>query len=511
MVSMPGANDSAARRWAASELAEGIVADTGKRLRLKISRSRSTALVLPAAVFAHGSSFPGPGVRAYLSAIVTVLDETPELRIAVFGHADPSGSDLFNKILSERRAKAVLALLTDDHPLFEKVADDDGGWGVLQYQSMLRGLGANPGAIDGLDGPNTRRAVRSFQLKYNADFFHAGRPRARATLVVDGLLGPNTETALRDAYVLDAPASLPKSRLIGSGAFGCSEFNLHSRDAAENRRVVIGLFNGRGPAEADFPCQEGDPKACPLKSRDPRLRCSFYARQIEEQETEGPRLFDFQWLRESSEKTHLSALTTLPDQPSAIFTIVRTRGALPNPPPASNAPGDPIPQLGDEITRIEGRIAGGVCFARWEHDERDDPFDFRSWFAVSIESDDPDDDDDDDDDNEWLRPLDRQDDWQAQETRALARQQLHADVTATIPTFSVEAEGHWGFAPPPGNRLDQVQFSDDSASGVVVALRNDGRLISFTGTPGRINAKGEFRILSLGMAGHSINLKKVGP
>ena len=49
-------------------------------------------------------------------------------------------------------------------------------------QTALKGLGFDPGKIDGRDGPNTQNAVRQFQ--------------ARATIKIDGIVGEQTRSAL---------------------------------------------------------------------------------------------------------------------------------------------------------------------------------------------------------------------------------------------------------------------------------------------------------------------------
>ena len=57
-------------------------------------------------------------------------------------------------------------------------------------QKALAALGFDPGKIDGIDGPNTQKAVRAFQ--------------AHASIGIDGKVGPKTREALRAA--LDAQA-----------------------------------------------------------------------------------------------------------------------------------------------------------------------------------------------------------------------------------------------------------------------------------------------------------------
>jgi peptidoglycan hydrolase-like protein with peptidoglycan-binding domain len=62
-------------------------------------------------------------------------------------------------------------------------------------QSALSKLGYDPGKIDGLDGPNTQKAVRAFQ--------------ASASIGIDGIVGRETRQALVDA--LAAQAEEPKA------------------------------------------------------------------------------------------------------------------------------------------------------------------------------------------------------------------------------------------------------------------------------------------------------------
>ena len=56
---------------------------------------------------------------------------------------------------------------------------------IKQIQNLLDYLGYDPGPIDGLDGANTRDAVKAFQ--------------AAESLTVDGVVGVQTEKALLDA------------------------------------------------------------------------------------------------------------------------------------------------------------------------------------------------------------------------------------------------------------------------------------------------------------------------
>ncbi|WDV53621.1 peptidoglycan-binding protein [Streptomyces coeruleorubidus] len=64
------------------------------------------------------------------------------------------------------------------------LANGHAGPEVAEAQCLLREAGLSPGAVDGIFGPNTERAVRALQK--------------RANLVVDGIIGPHTWKALRE-------------------------------------------------------------------------------------------------------------------------------------------------------------------------------------------------------------------------------------------------------------------------------------------------------------------------
>lgn len=92
----------------------------------------------------------------------------PGSKLSIFGHTDPVGRDDFNKVLSGRRAQAILGLLLRDIPLWEDLYrhhDTQGKdkWGVKSVQIMLNQLKFLTGRADGvLDSP-TKEQLKEFE------------------------------------------------------------------------------------------------------------------------------------------------------------------------------------------------------------------------------------------------------------------------------------------------------------------------------------------------------------
>ena len=69
--------------------------------------------VIKGVLFDSEKWFIKPGAHKALDAIVEVLEKTPELQLEVQGHTDSRGSKSLNKLLSEKRAKAVMKFLVE--------------------------------------------------------------------------------------------------------------------------------------------------------------------------------------------------------------------------------------------------------------------------------------------------------------------------------------------------------------------------------------------------------------
>lgn len=98
--------------------------------------------------FKFESSFVLPEVAAELKALKKLIDDhtlsdeqgTPPRKpaLTVFGHADPTGKDDFNKALSGRRARAIYGMLTRKTDLWEELFEDRSDkWGDEALGTML--------------------------------------------------------------------------------------------------------------------------------------------------------------------------------------------------------------------------------------------------------------------------------------------------------------------------------------------------------------------------------------
>lgn len=92
-------------------------------------------------------------IRAELQHLVALLHDHPGCPLSVFGHADPVGTDPYNKLLSGRRAMAIYALLVSNTDagtavrMWQYIAAHE-KWGSNQHDSMRALTGLSVGAQD---------------------------------------------------------------------------------------------------------------------------------------------------------------------------------------------------------------------------------------------------------------------------------------------------------------------------------------------------------------------------
>jgi hypothetical protein len=99
--------------------------------------------------FDFGSSFVIPRLKPELGKLGQMVAAHPRSPLSIFGHADPTGGEEFNKRLSGRRALAVYALLTRKveirNELFTNPLGDD-QWNPRAMDMMRRALGDSSAA-----------------------------------------------------------------------------------------------------------------------------------------------------------------------------------------------------------------------------------------------------------------------------------------------------------------------------------------------------------------------------
>jgi outer membrane protein OmpA-like peptidoglycan-associated protein len=108
---------------------------------------RGVVVTLGDVLFDTGQATLKPGANLALTRLATFLNANPQTRIIVEGHTDSRGSDEYNEVLSERRARAVA---TD---LMSRGISGD------QLQTLGRGKGYPVASNDTPEGRQQNRRV----------------------------------------------------------------------------------------------------------------------------------------------------------------------------------------------------------------------------------------------------------------------------------------------------------------------------------------------------------------
>jgi hypothetical protein len=205
--------------------------------------------------FAFDSSIVGPDVGPEMDQLGKLIDqnkkEDKKPLASIFGHADPTGSDDYNKVLSGRRAQAIYALLTRKTDLWEKLYSTPKGGDSW----------ADKGAV----------ALMLKKLGYGTTTQEKKRFQSEHGLSPDGDIGKLSRAELFKSYMNAlSPVTIDPKDFLGQGADpdgkadyqGCSEFNpqrVFSKDESQsfsdpakkaarddenapNRRVMVFLF-----------------------------------------------------------------------------------------------------------------------------------------------------------------------------------------------------------------------------------------------------------------------------
>lgn len=246
---------------------------------------------VPDILFMHNGHFPcldenGWLLNALAASIKFAKEQGDKQQMVVFGHADRSGDHPINYDISERRARASLALATRDDAAWEDLAKQhrkiEEIQRCLKTLSVSHGWSCDPGEVDDQDGPKTQGAVKAFQNRCN-DKYKLG-------LTPDGVAGPKTWKAMHRVVcglvaerlgVTDpGGASYPawdKPDLgypQGKGAYGCGESfpvdraEVDGLKSEANRRVDFLFCSGwnflEPPPDRKRPLTKGE---CPTYDR----------------------------------------------------------------------------------------------------------------------------------------------------------------------------------------------------------------------------------------------------
>jgi len=209
---------------------------------------------------------------AVIRAALLYADKTPGSKLIIVGHTDTSGGDSYNQKLSCLRAKSVYGALMGKRQMWVDAALEKSR--ILDYQLLIQwvsrtlGWPCDPGKIDDLDGPQTRSAVKNFQIAYNKAF--------QQSISEDGLIGKQTWGALFDIFMKELTTSFEddgidikqcrskiqfvddSAKAVGAGEnFPKEKVNLDDYRSQKNRRVEMLWYTPDNlPKSGDYPVGE---------------------------------------------------------------------------------------------------------------------------------------------------------------------------------------------------------------------------------------------------------------
>lgn len=283
--------------------------------------------------FEFDSSFISPPAAEEFKNLASLKQAHPKSPATIFGHADPTGDDEYNKTLSGRRAMAVYGMLTRRTDIWEELYSNPLGgddWGVRSVQTLLLDLGYPPGEIDGKMGSVTSGALKNFQAKNGLPPTGANDKATRAKLFL-AYMDKHCRTPSGEKFQLTADDFLARMQdPKGKGDYqGCGEFNpllvfsqeeskeyakpanKPERDAdnAPNRRVLVFLFQPGSRFDPGlWPCPRAAEGAAGCRKRfwldaDKRRGCQPQRREYQDtHDTFACRFYDRQAVRSPCER-----------------------------------------------------------------------------------------------------------------------------------------------------------------------------------------------------------------
>lgn len=248
--------------------------------------------------FEFDSSFVEPEAALEIPHLFDLARRFPQSPISIFGHADPTGDDNYNKELSGRRALAIYGLLVRDVELWDELYQQESAgdrWGLRSVQRMLALLvdaqdqPYYSGPVDDWFGAGSQQALQHFQADHALD--------------VDGIPGPLSRKALYAVY-MDVLCTHPDGEVFAltdedflargkddghrGDVQGCSEYNparvfseaehaqfqaWANRDErnqhnAVNRRVTVFLYPADVEVDLEYwPCPAARTGAATCRER----------------------------------------------------------------------------------------------------------------------------------------------------------------------------------------------------------------------------------------------------
>lgn len=235
--------------------------------------------------YAFDSSVLAPESKKGFAQLKGILDRHPGSPLSIFGHADPQGTETYNKFLSERRAEVVFGLLIRDVPTWERLFSHHENtqgdvWGDDAVKLMLESLGFTAAEQTDANGDTGATEELSDVIKRYKIDRAIGTNGKNDVKLREKLFAEYMDFLCSDDK--DVPYKLTKENFLGEGAKhgafqGCSEFNPQlvlagveeaafkadkqggddSRAAVnlDNRRTIIYLFKAGSKIDpAKWPC-----------------------------------------------------------------------------------------------------------------------------------------------------------------------------------------------------------------------------------------------------------------
>lgn len=199
---------------------------------------------------------------AVIATVYKYVRKNPNKIIIITGHTDTSGKEQYNFWLSRLRAANVYYLIDNNRDMWVNICDlkhkIEDYQQILKHYATIWGWDCNPGEIDNIRGPETEKAVRQFQDRYNQEF---GK-----NISVDGIVGKETWGAFYDCYRKELASMVklpPEEELIlkfrDPPGYPCGEsYPIEKKEkdnykSQTNRRVEV-LFFDQDEDKQPGPC-----------------------------------------------------------------------------------------------------------------------------------------------------------------------------------------------------------------------------------------------------------------